>query len=81
MQDTNIQNENGIIATDKFTIKPSSNKKIESYLNSHLGESLIEIISIGYYTAECNVKTEAGEKIVNISLPANIIHHTQSNKV
>ena len=76
-----MQDENSIIKTDKFTIKPCSKKEIESYLNSYLGESLNEIISIDYYAAECNIRTEDGDKTVNIFLPANIIHHTQSNQV
>ena len=76
-----MQDENGIIKTDKFTIKPSSKNESKSFLNSHLGESLIEIISINYYSSECNVKVEGEEKIVNISLPANITHYNQSNKI
>lgn len=75
-----MQDNNGIINTEKFTIKPSFKKEIESFLNLHLGESLLEIISVDYYTAECNVKADNGEKIVNICLPANIIDQNQSNK-
>ena len=80
MNDLIIQSTNGIIETDKFTIKPSSKKEINSFLKSHLGKSLIEIVNIDYYSAECNVKSEIGNKIVNISLPANIIHHSLSKK-
>jgi len=80
MKDLIIQSTNGIIETDKFTIKPSSKKEIDSFLKLHLGKSLIEIVNIDYYSAECNVRSESGNKIVEISLPANIIHYSPSKK-
>ena len=80
MKDLIIKSTNGIIETDKFTIKPSSKKEIDSFLKLHLGKILIEIVNIDYYSAECNVKSESGNKIVNISLPASIIHHSLSNR-
>lgn len=76
MKDLTIQSSNGVIETDKFTIKPSSKKEIKSFLKSHLGDSLIEIINIEYYQCVCNVKTADGDKNVLISLPASIIHKT-----
>lgn len=76
MKDLDIQNNNGVIETDKFIIKPSSKKEIKSFLNTHLGNSFIEIINIEHYQYECNVKTADGDRIVLISLPASIVHKT-----
>ena len=71
-----MQDENRVIETEKFTIKPISKIEVESYLSSHLGASLIKIININYYTAECNVKTEDGNKTIMVSLPTNMLHNS-----
>ncbi len=68
------------IETEKFTISPSSMSEIEMFLNIHLGESLINIISIMDYICECKVKTSQGEKVVLISIPAKIVHHKLHKK-
>ena len=74
-----MQNSDGIIKTDKFTFMPSSQEQINSFLNAHLGDSLIEIIDIKYYQCDCKVRTADGDKVVKISLPAKYIHHDKTN--
>jgi hypothetical protein len=71
-----MQDNDGVIKTDKFTLIPSSIVEIKSFLNAHLGDSFIEIINIEHYQCECNVKTADGDRIVLISLPASIMHKT-----
>lgn len=70
-----MQDNDGIITTDKFTLIPSSIIEIKSFLNTHLGDSLIEVINIEHCQCECKVKTEDRERIVSISLPTQYIHH------
>jgi len=70
-----MQNNNGVIKTKNFTLKPSSKEEIETFLETHLGGSLIEVISTEHYVCKCRVKTSDGEKVVSISLPAKYYHH------
>ena len=70
-----MQDQDGAIIAEKFTLLPSSLEDKKSFLNSHLGNSLIEVIEIEHYSCKCKVRTEDGEKIVAISLPAIYIHH------
>jgi len=70
-----MQNDEGIVRTKEFTISPVSREEIKSFLNSHLGSSLMEIMNIEHYKCDCKVKSAEGEKIVSISLPTNIFHH------
>ena len=44
-----MKNNSGVIETDKFILMPSSIEEIKSFLISHLGNTLIEIISIESY--------------------------------
>ena len=71
-----MKDNDGVIKTDKFTLMPGSIIEIKSFLNTHLGDSFIEIINIEHYQCECNVKTADGDRIVLISLPASIVHKT-----
>jgi len=74
-----MQDNDGVIKTDKFTLKPSSIDEVKSFLNTHLGNSLIKIINIEHYQAECKVKTAEGERIVHISLPARYFDNKQKD--
>ena len=64
-----MKNNSGVIETDKFILMPSLIEEIKSFLINHLGNTLIEIINIESYIAECKVKSSGGEATVFISLP------------
>ena len=74
-----MQDNDGVIKTDKVTLMPSSITEIKSFLNTHLGDSFIEIINIEHYQCECNVKTAEGERVAPISLSARYFHHEQNH--
>lgn len=74
-----MQDDDGVTKTDKFTLMPSSIAEIKSFLNTHLGDSFIEIINIENYQCECNVKTKDGERVFTISLPAKYFNHEQNH--
>jgi len=74
-----MKNNDGVIKTDRFTLMPSLIAEVKSFLNTHLGNSLIEIINMEHYQVDCKVKTAEGERMVLISLPARYFDNKQEN--
>jgi len=62
-----MQDNDGVIKTDIVIF------------NTHLGDSLVEVINMEHCQCECKVKTEDGERIVSISLRIHYIHHELKN--